>query len=69
MNITITTKKNVANGIDLKNLLAQITAQYLDDDGIGAYSLPTEVKFGVDATGKRVSAKHPNAVTVIDIGW
>ena len=67
MEIKINIKNQVVNGIDLKNVLSLIAAQYVSDDGIAAYAIPEETSFGFCVDGKRVSAKNPAAVTVVEI--
>ena len=65
MKITITTTKTMTNGIDLKNLCAELVAQYTD--GTGAFCLPAESRFGLTESGQRISARHADAATVVEI--
>jgi hypothetical protein len=65
MKITIVTKRELSNGMDLKTLLSQISAEYVTPDGIGAYCLPADSRFGLTPEGKRVARLSPNSDTTI----
>ena len=64
MKLTITA--NIENGRELSQILSRVSKEY--DDGVGAYCLPAEKKFGLTADMQRVSPRDRSAVAIVEFG-
>lgn len=60
----ITIEADIQNGMELKRIFDAVSAKYTD--GIGAYCLPAQKKFGLNADMQIVNIRHPDAVVVIE---
>jgi len=60
----ITIVADIQNGMELKRIFDAISAKYVD--GIGAYCLPAQKKFGLDIGMNIVNARHPDSVITVE---